>query len=175
MSQLEKVEIMDLLINILKDHEKSLDTLITRMEYLMDERILTNFRKKSQTSSNIVVLKNWKHFCEISQSSEMVFYNISEQNFKIFSNKDYYIYEYYEKFPEFILEESKNEKNISELEGFKKLKFKLKMGLEIEIKLRPFENEFKFDFTFDEDYIRNWLSKKLNFPKNCIFYGHLKS
>ena len=36
MSFTEKIDVLDLLINILKDHEEKLDELITRLETLID-------------------------------------------------------------------------------------------------------------------------------------------
>ena len=38
MSYTEKITVLDLLINILTDHEKRLDELITRLETLVDNK-----------------------------------------------------------------------------------------------------------------------------------------
>jgi hypothetical protein len=46
MSQIDKVEIMDFLISILKEHEKSLDSLISRVETLLKNQDCYNKLKK---------------------------------------------------------------------------------------------------------------------------------
>lgn len=169
MNQLEKVEIMDLLINILKDHEKSLDTLINRMENLLYKNIKNS--KKGKIYSQIMVLNDWDQFCQLSRSSEMVLYNIIDKTFNIIIKVNDCIYEYNEKIPEFILEGSQSEKG-TKLNGFQKLK--LKNGLEIHLKFLQIENDMKRKFLSNEDYIRNWISTKLNIPKKLIFNGNLK-
>lgn len=40
MSFTEKIDVLDLLINILREHEEKLDTLVERMENLFDEETL---------------------------------------------------------------------------------------------------------------------------------------
>ncbi|MBD3206511.1 hypothetical protein GF319_09235 [Candidatus Bathyarchaeota archaeon] len=169
MNQLEKVEIMDLLINILKDHEKSLDTLINRMENLLYKNIKNS--KKGKIYSQIMVLNDWDQFCQLSRSSEMVFYNIIDKTFSIVLKVNDCIFEYNEKIPEFILEEPQSKK-VTKLNDFRKLK--LKNGLEIQLKFLPIENDMKRKFLSNDDYIINWISTQLDIPKKLIFYGHLK-
>jgi hypothetical protein len=63
MSQYDKVEVMDFLINVLKDHEKSLDALISRAEDVIAEK---QSLQDGQTSGSSdiptikVVLKDWQ-------------------------------------------------------------------------------------------------------------------
>ena len=57
MSHADKVEVMDFLINVLKDHEKNLDILISRAENLLDEN---EPHKLMQNQPSLKIsLKDW--------------------------------------------------------------------------------------------------------------------
>lgn len=64
---------MDFLINVLKDHEKSLDTLISRAEDVITERE-SEFRSPSLIEIKPVrtVLRNWKEFKSMVQRSGLI-------------------------------------------------------------------------------------------------------
>lgn len=64
---------MDFLINILKDHEKSLDTLISRAEDVITERE-SEFPSPSLIEIKPVrtVSRNWKEFKSMVQRSGLI-------------------------------------------------------------------------------------------------------
>lgn len=64
---------MDFLINVLKDHEKSLDTVISRAEDVITERE-SKFPSPSLIEIKPVrtVLRNWKEFKSMVQRSGLI-------------------------------------------------------------------------------------------------------
>ena len=80
MTQADKVEVMDFIINILKYHEKSLDTLITRAEDVIEEK-----QSPGESSQNlspmIITMRDWDEFKDMALESELVCFDIIDSFF----------------------------------------------------------------------------------------------
>jgi hypothetical protein len=96
MSQTDKVEVMDFLINVLKDHEKNLDSLITRAEELLIESQKENNLAKNQQKLKISI-KYWEDFCECTPYAELVCFDLIDSIFYCDIITDKKIYQYNEK------------------------------------------------------------------------------
>ena len=91
----EKMDIIDLIINVLKDHENKLDELVSRMEnresievsnYKPEENFL-NINKinvgKTETS---ILLNDWVEFRKLARSSEFVVFDTQNGLFTVSSS-----------------------------------------------------------------------------------------
>ena len=114
MTQADKVEVMDFIINILKDHEKNLDTLITRAEDVIEEK--QSPRESSQNPSPMIItLRDWDEFKDRALDSELVCFDFIESFFlceAIIRNK---IFLYKEKTSESEFSQISNHKNIKKI------------------------------------------------------------
>jgi len=182
MSHADKVEVMDLLINVLKDHEKSLDTLITRAEDVIEED--QSPRTVSQNPPPLkITLRDWAEFKDRAIEAELVCFEMMDSFFlckAITSNK---VYIYKEKTPEIELEKGEGDNlvlsgfNLGDLEeGFSCLNGKLEIGLELVAKkvkrsndLEPSTHEILHEL--DASYTKNWLSRELRVHREFIVRG----
>lgn len=179
MSQIDKVEIMDFLISILKEHEKSLDSLIFRVETLLKNQDCYNKLKNSRQVERLpikVTLKEWEHLCRKAQGAEFVCYDLICDEFIVQVNLGSNIYEYKEKIAIHKQElsdnriigsgiNSENIKNLTIING------KLSIGLELKTKIRTTEKKHKLSYDLDREYTRNWLSTQLSVHEDIILYG----
>jgi hypothetical protein len=182
MSHYDKVEVMDFLINVLKDHEKSLDTLISRAEDVIEDD-----QPPRTVSQNLpplkITLRDWAEFKDHAIEAELVCFEIMDSIFlceAITKNK---VYIYKEKTPEIELEKGEGGNlvlsgfNLGDLEeGFSCLNGKLEIGLELvakKVKISD-DNEnptHKILHELDSLYTKNWLSKELSIPNDLIVQG----
>ena len=80
MSHSDKVEVMDFLINVLKDHEKSLDTLITRAEDVIEDDQLP--RTVTQKPPPLkITLRNWTEFKDRAIEDELACFAMLHTSF----------------------------------------------------------------------------------------------
>ena len=184
MSYTDKVEVMDLLINVLKDHEKSLDTLITRAEDVIEDD--QSPRTVSQNPPSLkITLRNWAEFKDRTIEAELVCFEMIDSMFlcKAITNNKVYIYK--EKTPEIELEEGEGDNlvlsgfNLGDLEeGFSCLNGKLEIGLELVAKKVKRSNDLehpthKILHELDALYTKNWLSRELGVHMDFIVQGNV--
>ncbi len=182
MSNADKVEVMDFLINVLKDHEKSLDTLITRAEDVIEDD--QSPRKVSQNSPPLkITLRDWAEFKDRAIEAELVCFDMMDSMFlcnAIMNNK---VYIYTEKTPEIELEAGEGDNlvlsgfNLGDLEdGFSCLNGKLEIGLELVAKKVTRSNNHenpthKILHELDALYTKSWLSRELGIHREFIVQG----
>ncbi|MFA9436377.1 MAG: hypothetical protein ACEROO_04495 [Candidatus Bathyarchaeota archaeon] len=182
MSHTDKVEVMDFLINVLKDHEKSLDTLITRAEDVIEDD--QSPRTVSQNPPPLkITLRDWTEFKDRAIEAELVCFEMMESIFlckAITSNK---VYIYKEKTPEIELEKGEGGDlvlsgfNLGDLEeGFLCLNGKLEIGLELVAKKVKRSKDLehpthKILHELDARYTKNWLSRELGIHRELIVQG----
>jgi hypothetical protein len=174
MSLFDKVEVMDFLINVLKDHEKSLDALISRAENVLaenEEKLGVN--GGSHDSPIKIVLKDWPEFKRRIENVELVCFDMVGQVFIVSVKTRQKVYEYREKVPEPVLEVTSPEKAYGDSP-----QHRLKIGLELVCKKEAAgnmdENEHKRTCDIDPQYTRKWLSDELSVHQDFIVCGDIE-
>ena len=171
MSLFDKVEVMDFLINVLKDHEKSLDALISRAENVLaenEEKLGVN--GGSHDSPIKIVLKDWPEFKRRVENVELVCFDLLDQVFIVSVKTRQKVYEYREKVPEHVLEVTSPEKAYGDS---LQRKDRLKIGLELVCK-KEAGNEQKMTSDIDPQYTRKWLSGELGVHQDFIVCGDIE-
>jgi hypothetical protein len=176
MSLFDKVEVMDFLINVLKDHEKSLDALISRAENVLaenEEKLGVN--GGSHDSPIKIVLKDWTEFKRRLENVELICFDLVDQVFIVSVKTRQKVYEYRERTPDHILEIISPEK----VEGDSSTrKDRLKIGLELICKKGADgnldEKEHKMFCDIDPQYTRKWLSDELGVHQDFIVCGDIE-
>ena len=171
MSLFDKVEVMDFLINVLKDHEKSLDALISRAENVLaenEEKLGMN--GGSHDSPIKIVLKDWPEFKRRIENVELVCFDMVDQVFIVSVKTRQKVYEYREKVPEPVLEVTSPEKAYGDS---LQRKDRLKIGLELVCK-KEAGNEQKMTSDIDPQYTRKWLSGELGVHQDFIVCGDIE-
>jgi hypothetical protein len=183
MSHADKVEVMDFLISVLKDHEKNLDTLITRAEGVLEENQVPA-NNINNTPNLKISLRNWDDFCGHALNADLICFDLIDSRFYCNAITDTRIYQYSEKTPDVTIE-LKEDKNNLILSGVKignikdsasLLNAQLSIGLELNArKFSPSKNRANHVIQFDLDieYTKNWLSKELEIHKDFIIQGSL--
>ena len=180
MSHADKVEVMDFLINVLKDHEKNLDTLISRAEDLLTENQNSNNLTQNATKLKIS-LNNWDDLCDRALDAELVCFNLIDSAFYCDVITENKIYQYTEKTPEVTLELENNNNlvlsglNMNNLdENFSLLNGKLSIGLELNAKkIKNSGEKHKIQYDLDVLYTKNWLSRELGIHRDFIVQGNI--
>jgi len=167
---------MDFLINVLKDHEKSLDALISRAENVLaenEEKLGVN--GGSHDSPIKIVLKDWTEFKRRLENVELICFDLVDQVFIVSVKTRQKVYEYRERMPDHILEITIPEKADGDSSTRKD---RLKIGLELICKKdadgNPDENEHKMFCDIDPQYTRKWLSDELGVHQDFIVCGDIE-
>ena len=184
MSYADKVEVMDFLINVLKDHEKSLDQLLNRAEDLIEEN---NSPRNLATNppSLKISLKDWEEFCDRAVESELICFDIIDSTFYCNAVTETKVYMYQEETPDITLELSEGENNLvlsglnmgKNLEdSFSLLNGQLSIGLELRAKkIKNKGEKHTLQYQLDELYTKNWLSRQLGVHRDFIVCGNIKA
>ncbi|MBS7620333.1 hypothetical protein KEJ21_06800, partial [Candidatus Bathyarchaeota archaeon] len=94
----DKVDVIDLIINVLREHEKNLDDLVARLENVVTK---TESTRPSPAKTEIpaarieapklmisAVIKNWGEFREKSLGASLVAFDVDEKKFNVSVLKD---------------------------------------------------------------------------------------
>jgi len=176
MSLFDKVEVMDFLINVLKDHEKSLDALISRAENVLAEKEeKLDLDGGSHESPIKIVLKDWPEFKRRLENVELVCFDVVDQVFIVSVKTRQKVYEYRERVPEPILEVTSPENMHG---GSSRRADRLKIGLEL-VRIEDAagntdENGYNNACDIDPQYTRKWLSDELGVHQDFIVCGDIE-
>jgi hypothetical protein len=199
----EKIDVIDLIINVLKDHEKKLDELVSRIEKTQIieraptdtiEEITPQIERVSslpaeKTSSGIPVkmeLSEWNEFRTKCESARLVAFEVADGRFQVTVLTDSVLYKYTEKIPSMeIRYKTVDEKaqiesidiNRAELvsEAFNGI---LKCGLKMEKTEHSFkepggESILKVNFHVDTATARSWIAYQLSVDDEKILHGSM--
>ena len=182
MSHADKVEVMDFLINVLKDHEKNLDTLISRAEDIIEDNNSPQNIAKNPPSLRII-LKDWDEFCDRAVEAELVCFDLVGSIFYCNAITENKVYRYSEETPEITLELNETENNLvlSGLNMGKTIKnnisilnCELSIGLELRSnKIKNSGEKHKIEYELDVLYTKNWLSRELGIHRDFIVIGNI--
>ena len=190
MSYDEKVDVIDFIINVLKEHEKNLDTQLARLEDIIssDRTAPPSQESPKAISLNVkVALNKWTEFRERITNPQMLAFTMTDDGFKISALKDDVLYIYQEKIPEIsIAIEREGEVtstmggNLSNLfDNLSLISGKLQCGLPVEhrkteLKLPNGGVVQKIVFMIDNDVVKSWLSEQLNIAKTSVMFGTME-
>ena len=190
MSSNEKIDVIDFIINILKEHEKSLDTQIARMEEILNDK---NIGTKSDKTSSIdkdriirVDINNWNEYQEKTNKPEIASFDIINDEFIINVIKRNILYYYKESISEVTMTIEKNADKIN-IKGIEVKKIEdhplISNGrLNCGLMLKPVKTEYqtpdnkiiqKITYHLDVEEARKWLSQKLNVDKDSVINGKI--
>lgn len=183
-----KVEVVDFLINVLKDHEEILGALIDKVESLIEKNQTRNYEllKINELPNVSLSIQEWYDFRLNALYPEFVCFEIEDSSLIISAKKRNVIFTYHELITEtfkstfiqdsLIFNESDNKINrdIQQING------QLRSGIDIILSINQEMNENgvkknKISFHLDTDLTKKWISKQLNIKKNLIFNGKIEN
>lgn len=183
----EKVDVIDLIINVLKDHEKTLDELISRIEGALTGPttdptgpVSTDVAKPTIS----VVLRRWNEFRDRCLGANIVVFDVEEKKFTVSAVKFGVLYSYQEGMPDMEIRFKEKEEKAT-IEGIDLrrtelvptvLRGVLNCGLNIsikgtEVKLPDGVAVYKVIYDIDAEGAKIWLSEQLNVERGDIFQG----
>ena len=179
MSSADKVEVMDFLINVLKDHEKSLDTLITRAEDVIEDNQSPQMIAQNPPPLKIN-LRDWEEFKTRAIEAELVCFDMEDSTFLCNAITNKMVYKYTEKAPEVEVQVGDDQNlvvsglNPNLDEGLGCLNGALDIGLELkESKVKRCEDKNLIIHDLDSLYTRNWLSRQIGIHRDFIVHGNV--
>jgi hypothetical protein len=187
MSHDEKVDVIDFIINVLKEHEKNLDAQVAKLEDIITfDRMARPSQEspKGRASRVKVALEKWPEFKERSTEPQMLAFTMTDDGFQVSALKDDVLYVYHEKVPEVSMAVERGEGktmprggNFGDLfDNLSLLSGRLQCGLpvkhrKVELKLPDGCVVQKIIFEVDNEVAKSWLSEQLEIDKTSILYG----
>ena len=197
----EKIDVIDLIINVLKDHEAKLDELVSRLEEVQisqqeeepQEKLeppkIHHVPEKTFTTSKQVistVLKRWSEFINRASSAKLVAFDTVDEVFEISAYNGEIIYIYREEIPNLSMiytGEGENAK-IEEIELSnpnqlqKALNGKLDCGFELtkndlEAKLDEGKILHQIKYNVDPVIAKNWIAYQLEINDVDVIQGKI--
>jgi len=107
MSRDERADAIDFIINVLKEHEKSLDALVAKLENIINADRMTLSSQGEAKGRRLrvkVTINKWPEFCEKSMEPQILTFNISDDKLEVSALKDDVIYVYSEKIPKLFMD-----------------------------------------------------------------------
>ena len=185
----EKIEALDLIINVLKEHEKKLDELANELAKILTEVQQREVKAEPKVTVEAIpqtriICSEWADFKEKSRNANLVVFNVDEKELQIVSMLNNVTYKYSEPLGEFKLRLSKEDGRYSidsedinaliENVGRKKLKCGLEASINIEIvPLHDTVDILYFKFHLGSNLLKDWISRELNIPTDRIIKGKI--
>lgn len=192
----EKLDTLDLMINVLKDHEKRLDELSHRLENicrgLSAEEIEVEKKEETRTEpprvrkGPLVICNKWNEFKDVCRGTKIVAFEIEGKFFHTYSMVNDDVFRYSEDLPDkklkVVEEESYFSIDKASLSNIDLLQFliqgKLKCGLSLLIKssrtaLSGKQFLFELSYNFDPDEVKDFLSRELSTSKSNVVEGKI--
>jgi len=190
MSSNEKIDVIDLIINVLREHEKTLDTLISKLETTIDSAPKKGDESVKQVLYNNkyrLIVNTWSEFKERSSKADLAVFNMKDNKLTISAIKENFVYSYVESVSEITMTIEKiNEKilvkglELSKIEDHP-LVFngRLKCGLTLtdrksEFNLPDGNIIQKINYDVDNGETKNWLAKQLEIKRENIIVGEIE-
>jgi hypothetical protein len=197
----DKIDVMDLIINVLKDHESKLDELVSRLEILPppragradeskaeDESLISEVGPSRQEGSVVTaVLKRWTDFRSKCASSQLVAFDTEGSIFEVSALAGRAIYVYREEIPSMGITYREDEGG-AQVEGIDiskpglmpaALRERLDCGLEftrrdLETKMDDGKTLHKIIFEIDPMIARSWIAYQLGVDDSDVVQGKLQ-
>jgi len=197
----DKMDVMDLIINVLKDHESKLDELVSRLESLplpLDGRADESEAEDAPLRPVVgpprqagpvvtAVLKRWADFRLKCESSRLVAFDTEESVFEVSALAGGVVYVYREEVPSMGITYREDEEG-ARVEGIDiskpglmpaALREKLDCGLEftrrdLETKMDDGRTLHKIIFEIDPMVARSWIAYQLGIDDSDVVQGKLQ-
>jgi len=176
----DKIDVLDFIINVLKEHEKELSELVDRLEDLLKE---TETKKPAQKV--VIMISKWEDFKKHAYMPEKVSFKTNEY-LEIKAIKNDRIFAYKELIPRIQLRFRKENGtfvidriSVRELEHVNVvLSRTLKCGLKGTIAITSYgvvngSMICELSLKFESENVKNWLSTQLSVKKEAVFEGEL--
>ncbi len=182
----ERVDAFDLILKVLQDHEKNLDTLVSQMGETLTQSQTTGTGQIHGNNSYKVVLRRWSEFRERCMKSELVAFDMFEDKFQVTVVKNGSFYAYSETIPEVTIKMEKEGDKVliegDELMGHKDVSYifngKLQCGLAVstrkgKVNLPNGDVVHKIIYEVDPEEASKWLSDEMKTDKKSIVFGSI--
>lgn len=187
----EKIDVIDLIINVLKDHEKTLDELVTRLEETQATSVEAKAPQGPQrhVSARVTaVLKKWVEFTQRCSGAQLIAFDIEDEFFEASAVAGGVVYIYREEIPSMDIQYVRGEAGarIESIDISKAglmtsaLRGRLDCGLEfekkdIDVALQDGRTVHKIVYDIDPGTARSWLAYQLGVDDSSIVHGKLKA
>jgi len=177
----EKIDVLDLIIDVLRDHEEALSKIIEKFDEICQKMSIFNEKmdmlnrvleqmnglrvktvvKADGINGPLVRIKcnDWITFKTASQGALLAVFTVSEDGVTISSVTDLFIFSYCDEIPEFMSIVSRNEKNVAE------------KNLTVWSRRFSSDDGYAYNIISNPEALRSWLSSELKLPCDKIIYG----
>ena len=183
----DKVDIIDLLISLLRDHEKKLDEISYRLEKLADGGQPIPYIEEPDVKPGVsgvsvtVIVSRWSDYRERCRGSQLIAYKITETSLHVASLVGSIVYIYEEQIPSITLkkkEDGSTQINILDLANTQTaLSGKLACGLALETvsfdSMVDGEKVSIVKYMVSDENVRSWLASQLEVDSSQIIKGEL--
>lgn len=192
----EKIDVIDLIINVLKEHEKKLDELVSRLEEAQAVGApvrAQNEREQREEAppSGVAVsaaLDRWSEFAERCASAELVAFDADGGRFRVSAVSGGVLYKYEEEIPDMEIRYRKTDGkahiesiDISSVELVPgAIMGRLECGLkleknDVEVSLPDGASVNKISFSIDPGVAKSWIAYQLGIDEDTVVRGELKA
>jgi hypothetical protein len=140
----EKINALDLVISVLKEHEKTLDSLIEKLEDVLKDHSATSEKTKTTTGAKYsvnILCDEWNEFREACIGAEAVLFRLDDRL------------------------------SIKALQG--RITYEYREPIHRHVDIMGCEVPVKFQTHLDPSELKRVLSKELNVPENRIMQGEI--
>jgi hypothetical protein len=183
----ERVDAVDLILKVLKEHEKSLDTLVGQLGETLKEPTAPSTVQIQGYNRYKLVLKRWFEFRDRCLKCEIIAFDIVGDKFCVSAIKNGSFYSYSETVPEVTIKMEKDGDKVL-IEGGEFMTHedpsyvfngKLQCGLAVntrktKVDLPNGDTVHKILYDIDPEEARMWLSDELKTEKKAIVYGGIE-
>jgi len=182
----ERVDVVDLILKVLKEHEKNLDSIILQLNESLSNRSYDGQVLMAPGLKYRVQLHDWDEFKDRSIKAEIAAYDISDGKLFIFAYKNGSLSIYSEEIPEFTIKTEKSGervvlsgRHLSRGDETYIFNGKLKCGLGVKTKksrghMKQGETVHKISCDINPNDIRTWLSAELKVDKKSVVSGKIE-
>jgi hypothetical protein len=187
----EKIDVIDLIINVLKDHEKKMDELVSRLEeaQVTPAEVKAPREPPKQVGAAITaVLKRWVEFTGRCSGAQLVAFDIEDGFFEASAVAGGVVYVYREEIPRMDIQYTKGDAgvHIESIDISKAglmpaaLRGNLDCGLEfekkeVEVGLPGGRVVHKIIYDIDPGTAKSWIAYQLGVDDSAVIQGNLKA
>ena len=182
----ERVDVIDMILGVLKEHEKNLDALVSQLGAISTTpQFLPTTQNLVQTSNKIKInVRNWADFREKCSKPDIVAFDLVGDSFTVAVLKPGILFSYSETIPEVTIMMEKYSDNVTiEDDNFNThedphfiVNGKLQCGLPVQTGKSKSttpkgDTIHKIIYDVDSDEARYWLQQELKVEKELVING----
>ncbi len=183
----EKMDAIDLIINVLREHEKSLDELVSRLEELVSRAAQEGEGARVERPIIRALVREWKEFKERCTGARIASFEVQDKHLRVSALKGGVLHLYEEAIPDMEIRFKEREKRllIEEVElGGRELvpaalRGRLNCGLEVtvrgeETRMPDGASLYRIVYDVEAERARSWLANQLKMDPKNIIHGRLQ-